>query len=87
MYKTDETTDPTSCLNKAWTNEMLFVLLARDAAAPVAIRAWIEERIRIGKNQRNDPQILEAVNCIATMTNQKAMIDEERRRNAKKAGS
>lgn len=39
---------------------MLFVLLERDTAAPAAIRAWIKERIKLGKNQRGDAQIIEA---------------------------
>jgi hypothetical protein len=29
-------------------------------AAPVAVRAWIEERIRLRKNTRDDAQIKEA---------------------------
>lgn len=61
----DEDTD--SCLQRAGECEMLFVLLSRDPAAPVAIRAWIEERIRIGKNQQNDAQIVEAFSCARTM--------------------
>ena len=46
---------------------MLFVLLARDEAAPVAIRCWIEERIRIGKNARSDQLIQEAELAARTM--------------------
>ena len=46
---------------------MLFVLLGRDKAAPFAIRAWVEERIRLGKNERTDAQITEALACAATM--------------------
>ena len=60
MRKTDELTEPESCMNKALDTEMVFVLLARDVAAPVAIRAWIEERIRTGKNGPIDPQMLNA---------------------------
>jgi hypothetical protein len=48
MRKKDELTDPGSCMSRAGDEEMTFVLLGRDAAAPVAIRAWIEERVRIG---------------------------------------
>jgi hypothetical protein len=46
MIKRDEIDDSASCLNTARDNERLFVLLARDVAAPVAIRAWAAERIR-----------------------------------------
>ncbi len=60
MRKRDELSDPTSCLNRARDDEWTFVLLGRDAAAPAAVRAWIEERIRLGKNCRDDPQIVEA---------------------------
>lgn len=73
MKKRDELLEPTSCLNKAAENEMLFVLLGRDGAAPAAVRAWIEERIRLGKNARADPQILEAEAWIdAVLTEQRA---------------
>lgn len=47
MIKSEELANPNSCLNKARNNEMLFVLLARDPAAPAAIRAWIAERKRL----------------------------------------
>lgn len=67
MRKTNELDNPKSCLSKAKDQEMLFVLLGRDIAAPVAIRAWIKERIRMGKNTRFDDQILEAESCATTM--------------------
>lgn len=67
MLKINETVDVSSCWNRARDFEMLFVLLARDAAAPVAIRAWIAERIRIGKNTVTDPQIQEAEICAQEM--------------------
>lgn len=72
MKKREELTDPNSCMNRAKDDEMTFVLLARDAAAPVAIRAWVEERLRLGKNRRLDIQILdiqiiEALSCAIEM--------------------
>jgi hypothetical protein len=67
MKKSTELTDPESCLSRAFPNEMLFVLLERDPAAPVAIRAWIKERIRIGRNKPGDGQILEAEACAKYM--------------------
>lgn len=60
MRKRDELADPNSCLNRARDDEWLFVLLGRDVAAAVAVRAWIESRIRQQKNKRHDPQIREA---------------------------
>jgi hypothetical protein len=60
MRKRDELTDPNSCMSRARDDEWTFVLLGRDVAAGVAVRAWIEERVRLGKNRRDDPQIVEA---------------------------
>jgi len=68
MRKDQELSDPSSCLNKANGNEWIFVLLGRDRAAPVAIRAWIEERIRIGKNTKQDTQIAEAERWIEVVS-------------------
>ncbi len=70
MRKRDELTDPNSCLNKARDDEFLFVLLGRDKAAPAAVRAWIVERIRLGKNKWTDPQIVEAQAWIAAVVSE-----------------
>lgn len=67
MLKKDELSNPQSCLNLSRDNEMVFVLTGRDPAAPLAIRCWIDERIRIGKNKRDDAQLVEARNCAALM--------------------
>lgn len=67
MLKRDELTNPASCMSRARDDEMTFVLLGRDVSAPVAIRAWIESRIRAGKNVRGDAQIVEAEACAANM--------------------
>lgn len=67
MIKSEELLNPDSCLSRAHQTELIFVLLARDLAAPVAIRAWAAERIRIGKNKETDPQIVGALNCAARM--------------------
>lgn len=78
MIKRDELTDSESCLSKAGDNERLFVLLARDPAAPVAIRAWIAERIRLGKNTASDEQIREAFECATLMELERAEVDAAR---------
>lgn len=67
MRKKDELTKSNSCIGSAHPNEMVFVLLSRDAAAPFAIRAWCDERIRLGKNRPNDLQLVEARACADTM--------------------
>lgn len=63
MIKREELTNTNSCMSRARDDEMTFVLLGRDPAAPMAIRAWVSERIRIGKNTFGDPQIKEAIEC------------------------
>jgi hypothetical protein len=71
MNKIDELTNPDSCLNRAGDNEMLFVLLARDAAAPYVIEEWCRIRITMGKNKSiGDPQILGALECARQMRQQ-----------------
>lgn len=52
--KSDELVNPNGCLNKALDSERIFVMLARDAAAPFAIRAWVGERIRLGKDRTDE---------------------------------
>lgn len=71
MRKKDELKNPKSCFNKAKKKEMIFVLLGRDLAATVAVRAWIDERLRIGKNKPGDKKIKEAEEWIKTV------IDEQ----------
>lgn len=67
MRKKDEISKHKSCLSRAHEEEMVFVLLGRDAAAPAAIRAWVAERLRLGKNAETDEQIVEALECANTM--------------------
>ena len=67
MRKQDELTNAASCINRAHPKEMVFVLLGRDPAAPAAIRAWADERVRVGKNGESDEQIVEARACADTM--------------------
>jgi len=67
MRKKDELGVASSCMGSAHPEEMVFVLLGRDPAAPAAIRAWVEERLRIGKNRPGDAQIREALACADTM--------------------
>jgi hypothetical protein len=63
MLKSEELKNPESCLNKARSYEMIFVLLGRDVATPAAIRAWTNKRIEMGKNTWGDAQIIEAEQC------------------------
>lgn len=72
MRKRDELTHPESCMSRARADEWTFVLLGRDVAAPVAVRAWIRERIRLGKNAPNDAQIVEAERWIESVLREQA---------------
>lgn len=61
MRKHMELTQPGSCLNRADDFEMVFVLLGRDKAAPATIRFWCAERVRLGRNELSDTQIVNAL--------------------------
>ena len=80
--KRDEIANQNSCLNKALDGERLFVMLARDEAAPVAIRAWVNERLRLGKNAPDDDQIVEALDCARRMEEECGLIAAARRERA-----
>lgn len=73
MRKNDERYRADSCWNKAAPDEWLFILLGRDLAAPATIRAWVRERLRIGKNVATDQQIQDALELART-------IEEEQER-------
>lgn len=72
MRKRDELSNPASCMSRARDDEMTFVLLGRDVAFAAAVRAWIEERIRLGKNRRDDAQIVEAERAVRTVLDEQA---------------
>jgi hypothetical protein len=67
MVKREELSNPNSCMSRAKDDEMTFVLLGRDVAAPMAIRAWIYWRIMLKKNTHDDPQIKDALACAEQM--------------------
>mgnify|MGYP001583639945 CR=1 FL=1 len=77
MTKREMLADPNSCLNRAADDEPVFVLLARDVAAPPAISSWMSFRARFGKNMFNDAQLLDA-EAVAD-----AMVDWQKVREAK----
>lgn len=68
MEKHRELNDPASCWNKAEFDEPVFVLLGRDAAAPITIVEWANARINLGLNQPGDPQIIEAMEMAHAMS-------------------
>lgn len=70
MIKVQELSDPNSCMSRAHDDEMTFVLLGRDIAAPFAVMAWCQSRILLGKNKADDPQLIEAQQCAMRMVEQ-----------------
>lgn len=77
MKAKHELADLGSCINRALPDEMTFVLLARDMAAPAAIRAWCAERIKLGLNSAFDEQIGEAQAIIYRMEKSRDEIRKE----------
>lgn len=67
MRKQDELSRKDTCMAHAHPQEMTFVLLGRDPAAPMAIYHWCAERIALGKNKEGDEQIVEARACADKM--------------------
>jgi hypothetical protein len=61
MKKTDEISGPSSCINRALDDELVFVLLGRDPVAPDIIRYWCKCRVGQGLNTWRDPKIKEAL--------------------------
>jgi hypothetical protein len=61
MRKQFELNDPSSCINRAKDNEMVFVLIGHDVCAAETIRDWCQRRILRGKNKIDDKQIQEAL--------------------------
>lgn len=60
MLKKQEIDNLESCLNKAATDEPLFVLRGKDITAGATVRTWADFRIAVGKNKPEDAQIVEA---------------------------
>jgi len=67
MKKCDERAHERSCWNKAREDEILFIMMERDLAAPETIRFWVEKRIELGLNKRDDPQMQDALACANRM--------------------
>jgi hypothetical protein len=76
VRKHDELRDPTSCLNKAGMDELIFVLRTKDEDAPGTIRDWVARRIRSGKNKHGDAKIVEALGCALAMERERRTMAE-----------
>jgi hypothetical protein len=64
-------------MSRARDDEWTFVLLGRDTAATAAVRAWIKERIRQGKNHPDDPQIVEARQWIEAVEKEQSITQQK----------
>jgi len=73
MNKKENYENPVSCWNKAEEYEEMFILLGRDPAAPVTIRAWWKERIRLGLDEPNSPKIVSAQGIAQKMASMQAI--------------
>jgi hypothetical protein len=76
VRKIDEIENPDSCLNRAGSGEMIFVLRATDPSAPTAILSWIMNRVQLGRNKFSDEKIKEALRCIETMERTRDNMEE-----------
>jgi len=75
VRKAEELSNPNSCINRAYSTEMTFVLLARDVAAPGTIREWCRLRCLHGKNIPSDDQIKEALACADAMESDRKVFE------------
>lgn len=74
MLKHEEMSDPTSCLNKAADDEIIFVVLEQDDAAPDTIRFWVNKRIELGKNKPSDRKMTSALELADLIEQRKAAV-------------
>lgn len=75
MRKQYELTNPKSCMSKAREDEMTFVLLGRDPAAPSTIRYWAGRRVDLGLNRPEDEKLAEAKKCAEIMEAERAFFE------------
>lgn len=71
MRKSDELTNPYSCLNQSYPDEPIFVLRARDPLAATTVRAWAEaaKGSRLQRPVHEAEKIQAALMCADTMDN------------------
>jgi hypothetical protein len=67
--ETKDNLKPTGCLARALPHEPMFILLARDVAAPPAIRAWCDLRLKMPSADSDLEQIHEALATADTFEN------------------
>jgi hypothetical protein len=77
MRKVEELSNPESCTAAALPAEMMFVLLARDAAAPDAIRHWAWRRVELGLNRAGDEQTALAYRTADEMDAERGAVRKE----------
>ena len=65
--KNEEINRSDSRLNQAHDNELIFVIIGRDAAAAEAIFQWCRIRVKLNRNTWEDSQIQEALSLAKQM--------------------
>jgi hypothetical protein len=76
MRRHEEIMDPDSCFNKALPDELMFVLLERDEAAPYAVEEWARKRIELGLNSPDDLKILSALQWAKTVKERQVCLTQ-----------
>lgn len=67
MPKRENIEDKNSCLGKAADDEPIFILRGSNPSAISAISAWIDSRVKLGKNQNGDLKIRSAIQVMMDM--------------------
>ena len=67
MIKSEELSNPNSCINTAKEDEWVFVFKSKDPIAPDLIREWVKRRIEKGLNTKGDAKTEEALQCASFM--------------------
>lgn len=76
MIKSEELSNPKSCINQSRPDEMVFVLTARDKLGPIGVRAWADAYEAAGGRPE---KVAEARACAAKMEEQQELMSKRHR--------
>lgn len=62
------------CLQKAFEDERLFVLMTRDSSAPLVVGEWIKQNIGIQPREK----LIEALDCAIEMFNRQGEMNDRK---------
>lgn len=63
------------CIKKAFDDERLFVLMTRDATAPIVVMEWVKLNLTLQPREK----LIEALDCAIEMSNRRDEIVERKR--------